>query len=192
MNTIEAIYARRSIRKYKDQKVEKGMIERILKATIKAPSGKNKQPWKFVVLQGAAKDELVAIMQQTIERLKKAKINTGSSEYTVRFMQQAPVLVLVFNTGETASSSDDGPAKHYMNLVDVQSIGGAIQTMLLAAEELGLGTLWICDVFYADSQICEYLKTRDQLIAAVSIGHKDEYPDARPRKKLEEVVEWRS
>jgi len=191
MNTIEAIHARRSIRKFKDQKVEKGLIEKILKATIKAPSGKNKQPWEFVVLRGAAKDELVAVVQQAIEELEEAKIDTGSSEFTVRSMQQAPVLILVFNTGE-ATSSSKGPVKHYIDLVDVQSIGGAIQTMLLAAEELGLGTLWICDVFYADNQIREYLKTRSQLIAAVSIGHKDEYPDARPRKELEEVVEWRS
>ena len=74
--------------------------------------------------------------------------------------------------------------------MDVQSIGAAIQNMLLTALECNIGTLWICDVFYADNELCEWLGQTHELIAAVSLGYPDEQPNARPRKQIEEVSTW--
>lgn len=62
--------------------------------------------------------------------------------------------------------------------------------MLPAALELGLGTLWICDVFYAYDDLCDWLGQEHQMIAAVSLGYPDEQPGPRPRKPLTEVAEW--
>ncbi|MCK4374337.1 MAG: nitroreductase family protein, partial [Candidatus Brocadiae bacterium] len=70
------------------------------------------------------------------------------------------------------------------------SIGGAIQTMLLAAQEVGLGTLWICDVFYAYEELRAWLGRGDQMVAAVSLGYADEAPGPRPRRPWQEVTEW--
>ena len=50
MNTLDAIAGRRSIRRFKDQAVPRELIERVLAATVLAPSGKNRQPWRFVVV----------------------------------------------------------------------------------------------------------------------------------------------
>jgi len=74
--------------------------------------------------------------------------------------------------------------------VDTQSIGAAIQNMLLRAEELGLGTLWIYDVFFAEQPINELLGRTDEMVAAISIGYADESPAARPRKPLYEISTW--
>lgn len=62
MDVIRAIEERRSIRKFQDKTVEKERIEKILKLATKAPSGKNRQPWRFIVLQNSKKDELISIM----------------------------------------------------------------------------------------------------------------------------------
>lgn len=62
MDIIRAIEERRSIRKFKDKVVPKEIIEKILELATKAPSGKNRQPWKFVVAQNNTKDEMVRIM----------------------------------------------------------------------------------------------------------------------------------
>lgn len=73
----------------------------------------------------------------------------------------------------------------------LQSTGAAIQTMLLAAQDLGLGSLWICDVLYASTEILAWLgHPRDTLVAAVSLGYADEEPPARPRRPWQEVTEW--
>ena len=186
---LDVIYKRRSIRRFKDQEVPRGLIEKVMEATVQAPSGKNRQPWSFVILEGEKKNQLVDVMENQIASLKKHKIKTGTSGNTAKCMRQAPVLVLIFNTGIKKNSLFN-ISSNYMRLVDLQSIGGAIQTMLLAAEELGLGTLWICDVFYADKEICKFAHKTDELIAAVSIGYADEAPNARPRMEWQDVTEW--
>ena len=186
MNTLEAIAGRRSIRRFKDQAVPRELIERALEATVLAPSGKNRQPWRFVVVGEEKRDEMVRVLRKGIAEVKEEGGDPGSSEWTANAMEQAPVTVFVFNENAPESRHpDDGG-----NVVDVQSIGGAIQTMLLAAHELGLGTLWICDVFYAYGGLREWLGRKDQMVAAVSIGYADEAPEARPRKPWQEVTEW--
>ena len=62
--------------------------------------------------------------------------------------------------------------------------------MNLAAHELGLGALWICDVFRAYDELCGWLGETHQMIAAVSFGYADEAPAARPRKSVDEVTTW--
>jgi nitroreductase len=77
-----------------------------------------------------------------------------------------------------------------MEEVDTQSIGAAIQNMLLAAQAMGLGTLWMCDVCSAYQQLEEWLGESGELVAAVALGYADEQPAARPRRPLSEVVRW--
>ena len=62
--------------------------------------------------------------------------------------------------------------------------------MLLAALDLGLGSLWICDVLYAYDDLCDWLKQEHQMIAAISFGYPDEQPGPRPRKPVSEVTTW--
>jgi nitroreductase len=162
------------------------VIERILAATVQAPSGKNSQPWRFVVVEGEKRTEMVRVMRDSIAALKEDGVDPGSSEWTANCMEQAPVTIFVFN-GEARESASPGEGG---NVVDVQSIGGAIQTMLLAAHDLGLGTLWICDIFYAYRELQEWLGRAEQMVAAVSLGYADEAPEPRPRRPWQEVTEW--
>jgi nitroreductase len=189
METREAIARRRSIRRFQDKPVPRELIEQLLAATVQAPSAKNGQPWRFVVLQGAAKDKLAALMMQGAAYLKGQGEEVGSCEWSAKVIAQAPVTILIFN----AAYEHDGlifQQGHY-NAPDIQSIGAAIQTMLLAAEELGLGTLWVCDVLYAYPLIREWLGRREELVAAVTIGYAAEAPAARPRRPWQELTEWR-
>lgn len=188
MNVMEAIAARVSIRKFEDQPISQESLEKILLAGTLAPSGKNKQPWKFYVVQGEKRAEMVQTMQKGMDRLKEMSINTGSAKYTIRWMAQAPVTIFVFNpTGKSPFESKD-IADPFTDVVDNQSIGAAIQNMLLAATELGLGSLWICDVFAAYREFCEWLGAEGQMIAAVAIGFPSQSPKPRPRKSVEEVT----
>lgn len=191
MNTLEAIAARRSIRRFQDKPVPRALIEQVLQAAIQAPSGKNRQPWRFVVLEGRSRDRLIELMREGIARLRQWGAEIGSAEWSTEIMARAPVTILVFNA-ESTPETDHSGEKRYPWLVNIQSIGGAIQTMLLAALELGLGSLWICDIFCADRAIREWLGRKDELVAAVSLGYPDESPHARPRMTVAEVAEWRA
>ena len=188
MNVMEAIAERKSIRKFEDRPISQEAIEKILLAGTLAPSGKNKQPWKFYVVQGEKHAEMIQTMQKGMDQLKEMGIPTGSAKYTIRWMTQAPVTVFVFNpTGKSPFEQKD-LNDPFTEIVDIQSIGAAIQNMLLAATELGLGSLWICDVFAAYDELYRWLGAEGQMIAAISIGFPAQSPEPRPRKSVDEVT----
>ena len=187
MNTLEAIAQRRSIRKFKDTHIPDETIEIILNAAIQAPSGKNRQPWRFIVVKQNRRAEMVRIMREAIARLEKRGVDIGSSKWTANVMEQAPVTIFVFND---CAPHTRLPREGGGDAVDVQSIGAAIQNMCLAALDLGLGTLRICDVFYAHDDLCKWLGQTHQMIAVVSLGYPDEHPGPRPRKPMSEVTTW--
>ena len=68
---ISAIYNRRSIRKFIDKPISRTDIIDIIQSGIKAPSSKNRQPWKYIVVQGNSKEEMLTVFRQGIEREEK-------------------------------------------------------------------------------------------------------------------------
>jgi nitroreductase len=188
MNTLEAIAARRSIRKFKATAVEEEKLQAVLLAATQTPSGKNRQPWRFVVVRGEKRIEMLRIMKEGIANFKARGEDPGSSEWTVKVMEQAPVTVLIFNPQGVRPWVAHSTGQMFDDVVDIQSIGAAIQNMLLAAQDQGLGSLWICDVFYAYEELCSWLGEDGELIAAVALGYADEHPSARARKPVTDVV----
>ena len=190
MEVLEAIDARRSIRRFQSRPIPRETLERLLEATIQAPSAKNVQPWRLVVLEGAEHAKLAAMMLEQANRLKALGEDIGSLEWTARAMAPAPLTVVWFNTAPPpevpAEAHDD------WRWVMLQSTGGAIQTMLLAAAGLGLGSLWICDILYVADEVKAWLgREQDDLVACVTLGYADEAPGPRPRKPWRAVTEWR-
>ena len=190
MNTREAIAARRSIRRFRDDPIPEETLQAILTAATQAPSGKNRQPWRFVVVREEKRAEMVRVMREGVANMKAQGKDTGSSEGSANIMEQAPVTVFVFNPEGMHPWLAHSIEQNFQDVVNVQSIGAAIQNMLLAALDLGLGSLWICDVFYAYEELRAWLGEEGQMIAAVSLGYADESPSARPRKPGGEVTRW--
>jgi nitroreductase len=190
MNTLEAIAQRRSIRQYRDEDISEEVLRQILTAATQAPSGKNRQPWHLVVVRQDKRTEMVRIMREAIARMEERGDDTGSSKWTANVMEQAPVTIFVFNSYAEHPQGRPTLDNAVWDIVDGQSIGAAIQNMLLAAWELGIGSLWICDVFYAYQELCTWLGQTHQMIAAVSFGYPDETPGPRPRRSVDQVTEW--
>lgn len=186
MNIIDAIEKRKSIRKFEDKSVSKKILEKLLESATKAPSGKNRQPWRFVVIQNNKKNELVSVMKNSLNTYKTQNKFTGSLDLSTNAIDESSAVVLVFNP----FSYMEEDYNHKRLLTDTQSIGAAIQTINLAAQEFELGTLWICDIFYCDKEITSWLKREDELIAAVAIGYPAQSPYPRPRKTVDEVTTW--
>ena len=190
MNTLDAIAARRSIRQFKETPIPDETLRAILTAAIQAPSAKNRQPWRFYVVQGDQRAEMVRVMREGIARAKARGDDLGSAEWSAQVMEQAPVTVFIFNEEGMPPWLAHSIEQMFMDLTNIQSIGAAIQNMLLAAQDLGLGSLWIGDVLYAYEELRDWLGEKSALIAAIALGYADESPAARPRKSLDEVVRW--
>jgi F420 biosynthesis protein FbiB-like protein len=190
MNTLDAIAARRSIRKFKADPVPADLLQTVLQAALQAPSGKNKQPWRWVVVSGERRNDLARCLRESLAKMKSRGQNTGSAEWSVKIMEQAPVTVFVFNPYGLSPWQSHSVEQMIDEVIDVQSVGAAIQNLLLAAQDRGLGSLWICDVFYAYEELCGWLGEQGQMVAAVALGYADEGPAARPRKPASDVVRW--
>ena len=196
---ISAIYDRRSIRKFTDRPISQEDITDIIQSGIKAPSSKNRQPWKYIVVQGNAKEEMLKVFRQGIEREEKDNAllplstqHIAAAKYTVDIMAEAPIIVFVVNSLGKSILTELTPEEHVYEICNIQSISASIQNMLLAATEKGIGSLWICDIYFAYSELCKWLDSDGQLIAAIAFGYPNEFPKERPRKKLEDIVEWRN
>jgi nitroreductase len=191
MDVRTAIENRRSIRRFRPESLPREIIADILDAARLAPSGKNGQPWRFVVVQGDARREMSEQLQRGLARSREQGMQTGSAEYTFAIMAEAPVTVMVFNPGDSAPWLEKPISRHIASLVDTQSVGAAVQNMLLRAQELGIGSLWICDTLFAHDELCQWLGRDCLLAAAVTLGYPAENPPARPRRTLDELTDWR-
>lgn len=194
---FDPIKERRSIRNYKKTPVPKTMIETILQSGILAPSSKNRQPWRFTVVSGKAKKEVLSAMQKGLNREKQNPILPDSARYlsgaehTLCIMEQAPVLIFITNALGTDPRRNLNAEEHIYEICNAQSIGAAVENMCLTAVQLGLGSLWICDTFFAYPELCGWLDVKGSLAAALAVGYADESPQARPRLSLESITEWK-
>lgn len=195
---IDSIYDRRSIRKFQKKGVPIEMLNKILDAGRVAPSAKNRQPWKYIVFGNERKKELLKAMEEGLKREEKGITDIPKSRHgipdaknTLRIMQEAPIIIVVLNTNAKSPFLQIGNDERISEICDSLSIGASIQNMLLVAKEMGIGTLWIANTCFAYSELVTYLNTEEQLVGAIALGYANENPGQRPRKKINEIVEYR-
>lgn len=160
---LEAIYTRRSIREYTDEEVEPADLEEIVRAGIWAPSGLNNQPWRFVLVRdGDIRQKL-----------------SGTTHYS-HIVLAARALIAVYLDTDAM----------YDEVKDHQSAGACIENMLLAAEALGLGAVWLGQILKNKAKVNEILGVSDQydLMAVLAIGHPLHHDQKSHRKEFDEFV----
>jgi len=180
MELDEALKGRRSVRNYTQEKVPISLIRQIIEAGTYAPSAKNGQQWRFTVLGGKPKSDLTDVFRSELEKVarKIGRDNMGSSFSSCSIMEQAPIVIMIWNAGEKGWETE------------THSVAAAIQNMLLKAYSLGLGTVWIGDIFYATKRLIKQLNKPWKLIAAIALGWPATVPNPRPRKAVDEVTEF--
>ena len=171
----DVIKGRRSIRTYKSDEVKESLIREIIEAATFAPSAKNSQSWRFTVLTGDSKNKFTDMYRSELD---KSTIDVGSSYGSCTMMEEAPVVIVVWNTNELGWTTE------------VHSVSASIQNILLKAHALGLGTCWIGDIFYTYEAIVDYFKKPWKLIATITVGWSDTKPGPRPRLSVDDVTEF--
>ena len=192
---LSAIENRRSIRRYKSTPVPKQMTEEIIRSGCLAPSSKNRQPWRFIVAEGDAKRELLDVMRRGQEREKQQPLLPNSAnfikgaEYTISIMEQAPTVILVINPLGIDVRKPVTSEDRIYEICNAQSIGACMENMTLTATDLGFGSLWICDTYFAYDELKTW--AGGEITAAMVVGYADESPSKRPRRNFDDIVEWR-
>lgn len=109
---------------------------------------------------------------------------------TLQIMETAPVVIIVLNTSGKSPFVQLDVDDRFSEMNDLLSIGASIENMLLKAEELNIGSLWIGNTCFAYQELMEYIGSTSELVGAIALGYKEETPAMRPRKRLEDIVEY--
>ena len=179
--TLGTIYTRRSVRKYKNQEVDKHLIEDIINAGRMAPSAINMQPWGFYVLTDKERIKKYSKAKQVFNMGIKSLIKTAVSAVKMADglnfgIEEDPVFhgapVVIFVTGDKNNE--------WASL----DIGMCVQNMLLAAKSIGLDTCPIGYAKYVDqTDIYSELNIpgTEKVMLAVILGYGDEEPEVHKR-----------
>ena len=136
---------RRSIRDFSSEEIPEMVIKNVLKTAMAAPSGANKQPWKFVIVKdenikkkiriAAEKEEKKFYEHRATEEWLK-DLNKFGTDWNKPFLENAPALIIVFR--QSYDNSGDGKRKnYYVN----ESVGIACGFLLMALQNAGLVSL---------------------------------------------------
>lgn len=199
MDLFEAIEARRSVRKYRDEPVPRELIDRVLEAARVAPSTSNTQSWKFDIVTDP----------ETKKKLRELA-------YGQKFVEEAPVVIaccLDFEafaergkrTLELVIKGKVRPSLEMMlrsvrgsrdkefegeRVIVNGAINVAIATehMALAATALGLGTCWVRAFEAALVEELLGIPESCKVLVLLTLGYPAQSPPARPRKALQDIL----
>jgi F420 biosynthesis protein FbiB-like protein len=195
---VNAIKTRRSIRKYLPRKVSTELITEILEAAGWAPSAHNAQPWRFIVLADKVlKQDLAEAMADARIRVMleddiSPELCDAKAKASVGRFTQAPVLIVACLTTKDMHQYEDGPRRECEHDLAVQSLGAAIQNMLLVAHTNGLGACWFCAPIFCKDAVRRVLHVPEDVEpqALIALGYAAEKPSVPPRKPLQSYARW--
>jgi len=190
---MDLIKKRRSIRKYSARKVESNILREVLEAARWAPSAHNAQPWRFIVLiDKALKQDFAEAMANvwTADMIKDGtpmQVREETRRASVKRFTRAPVLVVACLTiNDMIKYADESRQKCERDLA-VQSLGAAVQNMLLVAHAKGLGACWFCAPIFCKDTVRKVLKVPEDVEpqALITLGYPAEKPSAPSRKPFQ-------
>lgn len=168
MELFEALFTRRSIRRYSDRKIDQEIVDKIIHAGMYAPSAVNKQPWHFIVFKDSRSCEAITEVHPSSQMLKGA---------------QTCILICF----DESLQHDEG-----YGVIDCSA---ATQNMLLAAHAQGLGACWV-GIYPRENRI-EALKEIFGLptgvipFTVIALGYPDEQKEKPERIKPERIHQER-
>lgn len=164
MNTFECIKTRKSVRNYSNRPIDTESIDNINNAMIWTPSGKNGQPWRIKIVTD--KSIIASISNLSIY---------------CNWMKKASCFYVVFLDNSVS----------YNHLKDVQSCGALMQTIMLAAHSIGIGSCWIGEILPQENSIKNILNINNdflELMGIITLGYEEGRSFKSSRKNIESFI----
>ena len=201
MDLFEAIKDRRSVRSFTEELVSELDLKLILDAANWAPSARNQQPWRFIVIKNkktvstmaAEVNKKLDIIEKKAQEDKDDELLKKSSRYRgpFTFFKSAPLTIAVVMTeyeGTGLAAKVGVDASKFSS--SLQSVSAAIQNFLLATHALGYGSCWMTGPLIAEPEISDILevKKEEQIVALLPLGKYSLPPKPKPRKTTKQAT----
>lgn len=183
MDAIEAIHKRQSIKKFSSQPVERDKIRQLLDAGAQAPNHYKVRPWRFVVLEGAARGRLGDVMAEVFQR-KFPDLPPEALQKERAKPLRSPVIIAV--------GVDEPGEPKVLEIENICAAAAACENILVAATAIGLGGHWRTGGPARDPDIKRFLgfSEKQPLIAFLYIGYPEVELPAPVRPGYEERTRW--
>lgn len=195
----DILRGRRSVRQYQPQPIARELVTQVLEAARWAPSPHGRMPWRFVVLSEPARktqlaEAMAATWQHNLEMdAQPPEIVATRLRKSRERVQAAPVLILPCLYLNDLDRYPDAERQQAETTMAIQSLGAAVQNMLLAAYQLGLDGGWMCAPLFCPEVVCATLDLEPALIphALITLGYAAADPKRRERLPLDAlIVRW--
>ncbi len=206
MEYFELIQKRYSVRRFKEQDVPTEDLKKMIETAGNAPSGKNSQNWHFVAIKNK---NIISKMAEAVEKNisdissnlpeEKAEKFSKFSRFATFFIK-APVVIAVY-AGEympegyqelkQVNAKEEKLERLIKANPGIQSIGAAIENLLLAAFDMGYGGCWMTSPNHSGLEIEEAVGFRKEgymLVALVPVGVPEGDRKSPPKKDIEEIM----
>lgn len=177
MELIAGLRGRRSIRKYKDTKIDRGIIEKIVEDASYSPSWKHTQIARYVYIDN----------RETIDKIADEMVL--NFEMNTETLKNCPAVMLVtYITNRSGFERDGSFSTPKGDRFEMFDAGMATQTFCLSAYEYGLGT--VVTGYFDEEKICELLEIPEnqKIGSVIAMGYADETPDAPKRKSVADLL----
>jgi len=186
LDLLTALRTRCSIRRYIEQPVPSELIDQLLEVATRAPSSHNSQPWRFAVI--TTSDVKAQLADRMAERLRADRLHAAQRVTEINRdvarsrgrITAAPVVIVV-------CLSTLGLDDQREQLMAIQSVAAAVQNLLLAAQEAGLGACWMAAPLYCPGVVREVLHLPDdwEAQALITIGYPKRADGGKDRGRVE-------
>jgi nitroreductase len=201
MNAAEELFSllkeRRSIRAFRKEPIDEGLLLQLLEAATWAPSAGNRQDWFFtVVLDPATKSRMAKAVQAKWREIVAANQDIGAigevEHYSSAFasFREAPVVIAV------SARRPDAFQEHILGETATATTGSATsaamaaQNLMLAAHALGLGSCCMTGAIAAREELARLvgLPRKQEIVCLIALGAPAACPPAPERRPLPEIM----
>lgn len=208
MDLKQVLEKRATVRQYVPEAVDPNDLREMVRYAGLAPSINNSQPWKFIAVTN---HELLSRMAEAVHGKLDMLLPGGSEEeeqvarkqvdYFSTFFAGAPAVIAVLTRPYEAivdraivhSEHTHEEINALRGHPDIQSIGAAVENLVLAATDMGYGACWLSGPLVARDELEEILGVDEpwHLATMVAVGKPQAQPGPRPKKPLEDIFELR-
>lgn len=188
--------ARHVVRQFKPIPVPRALVEVTIEAARWAPSPHGSQPWRFVVItRQEAKEKLADAMAEEWRRNlemdgEDAEVVMLRERKSRQRIVNSPVLIIACLYLQDLQAYPDPQRQQAEVIMAMQSLGAAIQNMLLSAYSLGLDTGWMCAPLFCSEVVVGALGLSTTLIphALINMGYGAKDPPRRAHRPVSELI----
>ncbi|MFC1916685.1 nitroreductase family protein [Chloroflexota bacterium] len=193
VGVLDAIEKRRSIRNYKPDRIPDEILDKLLNAMRLAPSGGNRQPYKFIIVQdNETKAQLAAAChpgqpkgKEFIAEAPIVIVACGAEKNAMtRYYKDGQVFLAI---GYDVPVEIDKSQVEYQNLMEID-LAIAMDHLTLAAAEEGLGTCWVAGIDEREIKKLLLVPEDRRVLVVMPVGYTTSWPEPRPRKELQKII----